>query len=247
MADDRTKISYSISNTRGVQSPMFAFNTLYDTDFGLIYMIGKKYADPEYFDLSFYDKNDTIRKIVLAIYKRKEKNPLSLIINDKYKDQIDDLYNQYFNEKYDDILEYSCYTGVYYLVSVLHVSNDIIPYIFCLDDREVDIISKDANMEGINIITKKNIIGTIGVINQLYVKSLISDPYVKLLSESLDRKSIYVEDYTYNFNNNDLIIDDDSKNFVKHQCFFSMISAFEMDKLVEGESNNDNRTETNNR
>lgn len=219
---------------------MFMFNTLYDTDFGLLYMIKNKFADPEYFNLSFFEENDTIRKLVKSVYHRENKNPLSLIINDKYKDQIDDIYNQYFSQMYTDILKYSCYTGLYYFIKVLKISNDIVPYIFCINDEEVDVLNQDEYIKkNISIITKKEIIHRVRSINQFYIKSLYGDPYVDLLYQSLKKKTIYIEDYTFNFDkNNQFILDDHSVEFINNMCFFNIITAYDIKKL-EGENKED--------
>lgn len=236
-------ITYSISNTKGVQSPMFMFNTLYDTDFGIINLIKKSYINDERINQDFYTKNNTIRKMVLSLYNRNKKNPLYLILKDNYSDQAKSLYDELIKTHYSDILDCSCYTGLYYLARALKISQDISSYIFCLNDDEVNIISKEESLKGIMIITKKNILSHISEINQFYFKSLYDDKYTELLSESLIQKSIYIEDYSFNFDKeNKIIIDDYVNNLIKNRCFFNYINAYDINKLIDkGEISNGNR------
>lgn len=120
-----------LENTYGM-SPLFDFNTIVDTDVGLVRLISLEYLDPSIFDINYFEK--PFFNILNDIYSRDFKNPLLLFAKNKEKD-IDKL-NQYYDEfictKQKEILQLSITTGVLYVISyfnsVMEISNPVILY-----------------------------------------------------------------------------------------------------------------------
>ena len=82
--------------------PLFPFNTIYDTDFGLIKLIQKEYRNEEVFNISILDLSDDELKDLLV--KRNRINPLCIIMN-KYNDNVArDYYDQFMEREYNKIL-----------------------------------------------------------------------------------------------------------------------------------------------
>lgn len=118
--------------------PLFPFNTIYDTDFGLIKLIQKEYRNEEVFNISILDLSDDELKDLLV--KRHRVNPLCIIMN-KYNDNVArDYYDQFMEREYNKILLNSAFTGIGKLFVSVPVIKDIIPTVWAQKQEELDFL-----------------------------------------------------------------------------------------------------------
>ena len=75
------------------------FDFIVDIDFGIIRFIRENYADKRAFKLDVLDKSD--KEILSLLSTRDNWNPLSIISSEENMNDIDDLYNSFF-EKYKE-------------------------------------------------------------------------------------------------------------------------------------------------
>ena len=75
----------------GAIRPIFDFESVFDLDLTMIELIQEKFKGSKFFNSVMNEDPMTVR---LLLRSRQEHNPLSIIINDEYKDSIDDLYEE---------------------------------------------------------------------------------------------------------------------------------------------------------
>ena len=75
------------------------FNSIVDLDKYMIYYVLNKYPRSKYIKDEAYGYTDYYVDILLM--QRREKNPLSIIFKNDYKDQIDNLYSELLLKKKD--------------------------------------------------------------------------------------------------------------------------------------------------
>ena len=237
------KITFGAANTLNVAVPLFSFDSLFDSDVGLIKLIDMGYASEEYFDIDFFKQYDNNRSIVNILYKRKEVNPLLLCL--KNKDHADLLYKKFFEEKYVDILKLSVFTGVFYLLLATLEMDDIRPSIVYKSDIEADFLSIIDPISTVPKIDIRELVEDKKKIfnyKQFYFKRT-DDIYINSILPSLIENSIYFLDYGFNVDEEHKLII--NKNTEQLQLQFNsllIINAFDNDRLVEKEDNNEQNT-----
>ena len=128
--------------------------------------------------------------------QRREKNPLSIIFKNDYKDQIDNLYSELLLKKKDMLKE------VIFLTSIcdpFRVMNDYEAYINCKDDDEIEICNRIFD-KCTNISLIENEVSLIKYFN-IILKD-IDD--ILLFEEPYTGKSIYIWNYPMNYENYDM-------------------------------------------
>ena len=171
---------------------LIEFDMVIDTDYGLIKMIKDKYNNPEYIDKKYLDLVEN-NVLIYSLVKRDIKNPLSLIINDKYKDSINKLLNEFYDNEYKNILEYSHKTNIYDLINIYLMTNQISINILCKNVLEEQFISNmDINITPIteNDYSKINI--------DKYDCIFIKDFNNILKFKDVKVKNIYIARYSFN-------------------------------------------------
>lgn len=129
-------------------SPLIDFNTIIDTDIGLIkFMSSNGYLNPNVFDISFLKRSPY--EVISDLYYRKVSNPLYLFAKDNVKsERLDDYYRDFFLEFKEEILSLSEYTDMVSVVDIfLKENSDIYTTILCRDEVELEIIK---NVEGLS-------------------------------------------------------------------------------------------------
>jgi hypothetical protein len=129
-------------------NPLYYFNTLFDTDFGLIRLLSREYR-ADVFDLSALDLPDRALKWLLI--NRTEVNPLyAVLIDDLGEKDTMDLYLQFMDQRYEDILKLSPFTGIGELfVQSPLVLNDITPTVSFNNDLEKQYLKSFLESNGI--------------------------------------------------------------------------------------------------
>lgn len=115
------------------------FNIVVDTDLGLINMMKKEYNNTD-FVLS-YINNMKDKVIIDQLLERENKNPLSIIIRDEYRESIDDLYKEFLETEYDNILKHSSVTDIMNLVSTYINTGAVHADIICKNKSEEQLIN----------------------------------------------------------------------------------------------------------
>lgn len=201
------QIHMNEGNTAGIMVPLIPFNCIIDSDFGLLSLISSKYRDPKFFNLDFLDSHSKIKDLVLALYERKEQNPLSLIMaNPDDKDTANDLYIDFMDKMYTDILDRSMATDICKL-AIVYEDNNIHPTILCKRQEEVDFISTNSTIHNLHTeliredgkVNKKDI----SAYQQFFFK-FTNDRYCQLLADYIFGKVVYLSNYDYNDTNTDI-------------------------------------------
>ena len=169
------------------------FNSIVDLDKYMIYYVLNKYPRSKYIKDEAYGYTDYYVDILLM--QRREKNPLSIIFKNDYKDQIDNLYSELLLKKKDMLKD------VIFLTSIcdpFRVMNDYEAYINCKDDDEIEICNRIFD-KCTNISLIENEVSLIKYFN-IILKD-IDD--ILLFKEPYTGKSIYIWNYSINYENYD--------------------------------------------
>ena len=170
------------------------FNSIVDLDKYIIYYILNKYPRSKYIKDEAYGYTDYYVDILLM--QRREKNPLSIIFKNDYKDQIDNLYSELLLKKKDMLKD------VIFLTSIcdpFRVMSDYEAYINCKDDDEIEICNRIFD-KCTNISLIENEVSLIKYFN-IILKD-IDD--ILLFEEPYTGKSIYIWNYPMNYENYDM-------------------------------------------
>lgn len=115
--------------------PLIAIDTMIDTDTGLFKLIKEEYMDPNIFDQEVM--NLDMIAIVSRLYFRSVTNPLRLLCKSTVSgNDIDDYYNQFIDERYQDILNNSLATDFTDAVEYFTNSPEIHPTLMYYREEE---------------------------------------------------------------------------------------------------------------
>lgn len=178
------------------------FDSLIDTDLGLLRLIKNEYNNPKYLD-SDYLNNVEYNVLVYSLVKRENENPLTLVVKDNYIDSIEELRNQFFRDDYKKILKQSGETNLVSLIKQYIYSNQIDVTVLCKNKEEEAII--------------KNIYDKIKIIVENNYSNISIDKYDCLFFKrakdllklkNVKVKNIYICNYNFNLQkNSDKLID----------------------------------------
>lgn len=250
MTDDSRKllnrrvIQYNPSNTKGVSSPLIPFNCIIDTDVGLLRLIENHYANPDIFNRDFFVEHNTTNKLVSAVYLRTDVNPLLLCLKDKNKDKADSLYNQFFKEKYPDILVYSVYTGVFQMCKLFETAEDATASIVYHTDEEKELLDY-MGFKNVRLVSLDKVKQNPGIYNQYIFRSSYDQIYLKALVSGIKTKQIYFLDYKCNFMPNvGIAITPYLVELEDNNCQIAIMNAYDNSKLeIPKGDNTDNESE----
>ena len=179
---------------------LIPFNMVLDVEVGLIRLIKYDYSQNEIFDQAILSNEDNIFfKDILS--KRMNRNPLTAIATDKYIDNLtllDDLYNQFMKEKYDEILELSPPTSLFDMLnlSVSFKADGIACTIWCKYTKEKDVYKSRLGSRCNSFIIEPSMSN---IDLSPYGSIYINDYRDALFFSNLKGKNIFVSDYRYNF------------------------------------------------
>lgn len=125
-------------------NPIFDFQAICDTDLGLYRLIKRDYYDKNIFDNNLFDNNDE-RFIKTMLLCRDKFNPLFIFCKKNiYPDkEIDDLYRQFLNEEYDNILKLSPPTNIMDIATISNsIKNIVNVTVLCKDKKEIEWLNK---------------------------------------------------------------------------------------------------------
>ena len=177
--------------------PLFDFQALCDTDMGLYRLIKRDYyCKDSIFDDDLFN-SASIRFIKTMLMCRDHFNPLFLFCKkNKMKDEeLDDLYRQFLEEEYDNILKLSPPTAVFELASVSNSVKKIVnATVICKSENEKQWIEKHDNRLKCIIDNFKDF--DIVKYDTIYIKDIYN--LVLLKQESINLKNIILSKYSFN-------------------------------------------------
>jgi hypothetical protein len=170
------------------------FNSIVDIDKYMVYYILNHYPRSKYIKEEAY--NYTTYFIDLLLLQRKEENPLSIIFKDDYKDQIDNLYNEILLKK-KDMLNHIIFMSS--ICDPFRVMQDYEAYINCKDDYEIEICNHIFNQcKNVSLVLNETSLNK-------YFNIILKDiKDILLFEEPYQGKSIYIWNYSLNYEDNDM-------------------------------------------
>lgn len=163
------------------------FDFLGDTDLTVCEYVIYNYKDSFYLNKDILHSSEYYLKYILIT--RDNKNPLTVIFKDKYKDKLDDLYKELIDTKWEDILKHCKNTDIY---SVFHMTDYNI-YVNCRNEAEVEMIYKQTKDKF------KCIINCIDCTPYFSIYCKNAEDIFK--RKNINGKSIYIQDYGPNYEN----------------------------------------------
>ena len=179
-------------------APLISFDTIVDTDVGLINLIRYFYLDPTVFDENWF--NRPMVKVIADLHYRSQENPLYLISNpndtrlNKYE-ILDEYYQEFISTKEVDILKHSVTSGVLNLIDQFNKSGEIKTTILCYTENQRDIIRSEPAL-AYNTTILFDEIEDMNKYNQFFFKRIEeAEPF-----KDLKYKTIYFSDFKMNLN-----------------------------------------------
>lgn len=176
----------------GAIRPIFDFESVFDLDLTMIELIQEKFKGSKFFN-SVMDEDPMVVRLLLR--NRQEYNPLSIIINDEYKDSIDDLYKEILTKYADEIYGNTSFTELSRLFSTLTISDkSIINISMICRNRYEDRLAKLLSIKSpINIVRPPAI--EQDMFDAWFIKNLNA---IDLYCPDMKSKTIFLLDYGFN-------------------------------------------------
>lgn len=177
-------------------APLISFDTLVDTEIGLVRLIYDEYNGTELFDTSFYEQS--VFKTVHDLYNRENTNPLTVFANKDhvlYK-KIDEYYKEFIETRIKDILKLSITTLIAPMIDNFNNSQEINPTILCYSQDQIDILQGEDYLKD----NKKVLLSSLTEndkkkYNQFFLKRVEEiEPFKNLTS-----KTFYISTFALNF------------------------------------------------
>lgn len=169
------------------------FDLMIDTDMGLLKLIEFDYHNNNFFLEGILNTTDINQKFTML--SRKSENPIEDLLTVNDKELADDLYKQFIEKEYDQILALSCDTAICDLLGILKKTNNqtIRITILCKYQKEVDLLNKRKIPYFRTLISEPEDVNTTkyGVI---FVKKLSDLDKFK----NIEGKTIYIPNYGFN-------------------------------------------------
>lgn len=202
---------------------LISFDSIIDIDLGLINMIKKDYNDANLFNIVHL--NLPKKNLLYELVNRNNKNPLSAIIQNTYKDNIDNIYEQFLQKEYNNILDNSEPTDLFKLIDIYSKTNLISVNILCKNLYEKQIINKYNLRCGYVYYTDNNI--DVSSYDSIYIKNYTDCG----LLDNLFGKIIYICNYKFNFDKDNNIFKDTLSLSMDNINKISIIDIYNKDNL----------------
>ena len=179
--------------------PLFDFQALCDTDLGLYRLIKRDYYDRDIFNNDLFDSTN-LNFVKTMLLTRDKFNPLFIFCKENVltNDEIDDLYRQFLDEEYDNILKLSSPTAIMSLAAVSNSVNKIVDVtVLCKSQKEVDWIRKYSNKLRCIVSNYENF--DIGKYDTIYIKDLYT--LLSFKQENINMKNIIFSRFLFNMEN----------------------------------------------
>lgn len=176
--------------------PLFDFQALCDTDLGLYRLIKRDFYDRSVFNNELFDSKDE-RFVKTMLMCRDHFNPLFLFCKkNKMKDEeLDDLYREFLDKEYDNILKLSSPTAIFELAAVSNSVKKLVNVtVLCKSENEKQWIQKyDSRLK---CIIEDFQDFDITKYDTIYIKDIYN--LLGLKQETIDLKNIFIAKYVFN-------------------------------------------------
>lgn len=176
--------------------PLFDFQALCDTDLGLYRLIKRDFYDRSVFNNELFDSKDE-RFVKTMLMCRDHFNPLFLFCKkNKMKDEeLDDLYREFLDKEYDNILKLSPPTAIFELAAVSNSVKKLVNVtVLCKSENEKQWIQKyDSRLK---CIIEDFQDFDITKYDTIYIKDIYN--LLGLKQETIDLKNIFIAKYVFN-------------------------------------------------
>ena len=215
-------------NTLGIIKPLIPFDCIIDTDVGLIDLIRNEYRSPDIFDVDLLDSFRSNREFIRILYHRTTPNPLIPFMKNKEDlETADDLYNQFMNQKYREIVSRSVMTGLYRLVYLMTYAEEVAPVIAFSNTLEQQVIEDNEILKKHRSVYIDDIPFKCKGLDLFYFKSVINNKYFSKCIPILLSKNICILDYGYNFaEDQGIFINQETVAVDMNRCHLTIISAY---------------------
>lgn len=176
-------------------NPLIPFDLIVDTDSGLINLLKRDYLRATMFKPGMLLVDDNMKKYQLL--HRPSINPLYNFTWQKDIDDIDDLYKDFMDKKYDEILKLSPYTTLYAALRLfVNSKGAIIPTVLCKCQAEIDYIASDDSINNSRVLLAKKGYDHLDIsdYDPIYLKDFMD--YTKCKNPFA--KNIYISNYDFN-------------------------------------------------
>lgn len=203
------------------------FDMVIDTDMGLWKLIQKEYQNPRFFIPSVLnERNMDIMKVVLT--DRPFSNPLKLFMKPEYIGEADALYDQFMKERYKEIVELSCCTGIFDIIRRSKSVDDTVKFdIYYKSDLERKTLLKRFGKYEITPSLKRYKEYTdIPVKDDTYGSIYVKDYQDILLFNEMEGKNIIVGKYRFNMEEG--LPNIPLKDITKEVILFNVVKIIDM-------------------
>lgn len=178
-------------------APLISFNTIVDTDIGLIKLVCEDFFDPAVFDEDLF-KDLSKYQLIHKVYYRDHTNPLTAIAKKDTPIQLLDEYYQEFKEKYmSEIYKRSITTEMLNSIYNFNISQDINSVILCYSQEQIDLLNEESELEENKKILFSDIITKDKFSFKQYFFKYIDEIYP---FDNCEAKTIYLSTFRPNFN-----------------------------------------------
>lgn len=234
MPQDTTRtIKMGEGDVVGIVTPVIPFNCIYDVDVGLVELVRNEFRDPDVFNLDLLDSFSDRRRLINYLYQREHFNPLISFMKNPEEEVAKDYYDQFMTKKYDRVLNYSVFTGLYDMISLFPDAEEVSGTIIYANDLEKKVLEEDLDniKRKLHFIDIYELNDNAKIYNAYFVKS-VDDKYFSLFMKFARSVTFYILDYKYNFNDDGELLDtkDTLAAQVAH-CPINIINAYNIEKL----------------
>lgn len=217
-----------ILSSKGVKklTPLIHFDCIVDTDIGLIQLVNDQYMDRSVFNAEMFNKS--LGEMILDLYFRKVENPLYMYANPNIDhDLLDQYYKEFFESKYDLILERSPGTELQNIINLFKTtSGDIIPTVLCENDVSEKFIKEALSVDTVQF--KDIDEESIKKYTHVYLKYTTQlEPFKTFLYN----KIIYISTHGINFNNDDEMVRYDYLDILLKKNILHILDLYNIQKI----------------
>lgn len=214
-------------DTIGIIKPLIPFNCLVDIDVGLVELIRNKYRSPDIFNIRLLDSFKSRQDLIKFMYNRDQYNPiLPFMNNTEDQETANDLYLQFIEKEYINIVGLSPYTGLYSLVNLCNSAEEIAPMITFSDSIEEEVFNRDIVLKKVKSVFIDDIPLFCSKVDVFFFRSVV-DPYFIAALPLLSSKNITILDYKFNFDaDGSMIVSEESVVAEMNRCYFNVINVY---------------------
>lgn len=169
---------------------LIEFDLLMDKDIGIFKVLKDKYNNSEFLNITMMGLPD--KAIIYEFINRKDKNPISLLLNKGFKDSADELLSEILEKEEETILKNSKGTSLLELMTVYLMTPNIKVDVLCKNKQEEQIINKINNRLRPIISTFKDV--NISEYDSIFIKDIRESVQIS----NLKSKTIFIARYRFN-------------------------------------------------